>query len=498
MSRAPARAAAPHRTRARARRALAAVAGLLVVGLAATAVPATTAAYTDRATATTDVFRTPTTTFVPQRTYLNGTFTAVQDDGTLAIWGFRGNGLSGTGVATVAPAAAVTLLTLPSDDHPDGARRVIRTAGTSLDNYYPTDVNYTGIAALSDDGRVYTWGGNQNNNVMGRPSTTVPFNQPGQVDIPGTVVDLRSSSGVFMALTDTGDVYTWGNPQARGITGQGGASTSSATPTRILTGVHSIGAGMWNGWAIRGNTDPADPLSGVLWWGFSNAAGTLAGAPGGDNTTANANTPIQSVALSAYTTSGCEAVGVVANSPADTCGIRSLTGHYYGNQAILADGTVLGWGNASFWGTGRPSGTAAVNNTPTPVEMPIGARMIAPTEDYVLALDTEGYAWVWGRYTLAGGLDPVTGGASTTNPTLPTRLDSLGVVESVAGTGYTGAAVRADGSIALWGGGQTGGRNNTNSLVRNGFATTTTPTGANQGLTDLIMPGTVAATGATP
>lgn len=481
-------------TRTRSALAGLAAAALAVVAVVAATAP-TTAAYTDHAQATTDVFTSPATRFVPQQTYLAGTATAVQDDGTIAVWGFRGNGLSGTGTATVDQAAAISLVTLPSDGHPEGARRAVKLAGVSLDNYYPADGNYSGLAALSDDGRVYTWGGNQTHNIMGRTASPVPFTRPGEVAIPGTVVDLVSSASVFAALTDTGDLYTWGYAQGRGVTGQGSATASASTPTRVLTGVHSVGSGVWNFWAIRGDTDAGDATTGVLWWGWANGAGAYAADPSGDNVATQRHLPTQSRALSALTTTGCDAVGVVAGSPEDTCRVQSLTGHYYGSQAVLDDGTLLTWGNYLEWGTGRADGSSAANNTPTAITLAPGvtARQVATTEDYVLVLGSDGYAYVWGRYSYAYGPHPTTGARSNANIRTPTRMTALGPVELLAGTGYSGLALRADGTLVLWGGTTQGGSHNTHRVVRNGFATTTTPATPSQGLTELVMPGTEAA-----
>jgi hypothetical protein len=481
-------------TVSRTRSALAALAAVLTItGLAV--VGTTTAAYTDRASATARVLEAPTTRFEPQQTYIAGTATAVQDDGTIAIWGFRGFGLSGTGTTTVAENAPITLLTLPHDGHPQGRRAAVEVAGTSLDNYFALGEHNLGLAALSGDGRVYTWGGSQAFHQMGRTDAAVPFNRPGHVAIPGTVVDLVSSATVFMALTSTGDLYTWGHAQARGATGQGTLSASSPAPTRILTGVHSIGAGVWNGWAIRGNTVPGDPATGVFWWGAGNAA-SFAGDPSGDTIGRHVGTPTRSAALSAHTTSGCEALGVVAGSPQDTCGIRSLTGHYYGNQAVLASGALLTWGTAGEWGTGRPTGTFASDNTPTQISLAagVGAAEVAATQDYVLVRGTDGYVYAYGRYALRTGPHPSTGAASTANLRTPTRLAALGRVESVAGFGYSGAALRADGTLVLWGGGTGGTQGNPHHIVRDGFATTTIPVLPAPGLTTLVLPGTQAAT----
>lgn len=479
----------------RIRRTLLPVAALTAV-LGLVAVPLTTAAYTDRASARADGFVSPETRFHPQNTWTAGTAVALQEDGTIAIWGYRGNGLSGTGVATVSDTAAISLVTLPADDHPEGRRPAIKVAGVSLDNYYATDATYTGLAALSDDGRVYTWGGTNTQTVMGRSSSPVPYTRPGQVDIPGRVIDLVSTFNVFLALTDTGDLYTWGYAQARGVTGQGGASTQSSTPRQILDGVHSIGAGGWAAWAIRGNTVAGDSQSGVLWWGWANSAGSFAGSPSGEGITSNRNVPTQSAALSQYTVAGCEEVGVVAGSPEDTCGIQKLSGSYYGNQAILSDGRMLAWGNPNEFNSGGPTTTAA-SAVPTAVALPdgVGVQDVAPTQDYVLLLGTDGLVYVYGRYSFGGGPNPATGARSTTNIRTPTALTVLGQVESLATFGYSGQVRTVDGRYVMFGGSYQGANANRYQVVRDQLPVSSTTTGSWRPPTELVWPGTGRAAG---
>lgn len=477
----------------RARRAVALLsAAALVLTLSLVAVDRTSAAYTDRAAAMVRVDATGRTSFGPQETWLAGTTAAIQEDGSIAVWGFRGNGLSGTGVATVPSASTISMTTLPSDGHPDGRRKAVRLAGVSLDNVDAVAVAFSGMAALSDDGRVYTWGGNQANNVMGRSNAEVPFTQPGQVEIPGKVVDLTSSFGVFMALTSTGDLYTWGFPQGRGITGQGTATASSPVPTRILDGVHSIGAGAWNGWAIRGNAVEDDPQSGVLWWGWSNPPAAMAGAPSGDGGTTvfSVSVPTRSQTLSQYATDGCEAVGVVAGSDEDHCGIQMLTGHYFGSQAILRDGSMLAWGNPIEFSSGGPV-VPAEAAVPTPVAMPEGVDVVnvARSQDYVMLHGSDQLVYAYGRYSYGGGVAPETGAVSLVNLRTPTVMTALGPVVSVSAFGYSGQALRADGTIVLWGGSTFGQNNNPYQVVRNTFETTTMPN-LRQPLTTLVMPGT--------
>ncbi|CAM5300440.1 hypothetical protein [Leifsonia shinshuensis] len=460
------------------------------------AVPSTTAAYTDTAAAETSPTQTPlltqTTRMTPTSTYLENTATALQDDGTLWVWGFRGNGLAGNGTLTVPSTAPPSPVVLPNDGYAGRDHRyIVKVAGTSLDNYYPTDINYTGLAALSDDGRVYTWGGSSTNNIMGRPSTPIPYTQPGPVAIPGTVVDLRSTSSVFLALTSTGDLYTWGYAEGRGITGQGTATASSPAPSLILSGVHSIGAGMWNGWAIRGNFDARDPNTGVFWWGWANAGSAYASDPSGDSLGVSRYTPFRSNFLSVYAQTGCDSVGVVMGSAADQCLIRSMTGHYYGNQ-VNVQGQLLTWGDATNYGTGRAYVSGPVSATPIILAMPNDdpVTAVAPTQDYVQVLGASGQVYIYGRYSFGRGPDPTLGTPSLTNLVTPAQLLPLGsAVTALGGFGYSGTALNADGSFVSWGGGTAGGNNNTYSSIINSWGANSTPTTAVQGLTTMITPG---------
>lgn len=458
--------------------------------------------YTDQAKGVTpttgaNTVTTASATFNPTRTYIANTGTSIQD-GTLWVWGFRGNGLAGTGVATVPNTDPPSAVIIPQAGYGGVySRSVVKVAGVSLDNFYESDANYTGLAALSDDGIVYTWGGSQTVNVMGR--TAANYYTPTAVNIPGTVVDLISSSGVFMALTSTGDLYTWGNAQSRGVTGQGTLTASAAVPTKILSNVHSIGSGTWNGWAIVGNNVAGNPNTGVLWWGWANpggTGGTYAGDPSGDNLNVAVSSPTKSNALSALATTGCNTVGVVANSANDTCSLKSLTGHYFGNQALTAAGQIYTWGSTINGGYGNVYGTgralnSLTDNVPTVAPIPNNETIVkvAPTEDYVILLSSTGKVYIYGRYNYSGP-DPTTGAASTTSLQTVTLIAAFpGPVADIGGFGYCGAALLTNGKYYLWGGSQQAGNNNPFSSVRNGWVTTTTPTGTWQGLTVFTQPG---------
>ncbi|WGD36798.1 hypothetical protein [Lysinibacter sp. HNR] len=452
----------------------------------------TSSAYTDQATAVTpstgpNVLRTAGAGFAITSTYIANTGTMVQADGSLWVWGFRQNGLAGTGAATVAGPQPPSRVVLPNDGYtgPGGQRRAIKAAGTSYDNFHITNFNRTGIAALSDDGLVYTWGGNQVHNIMGR---TGNFSVPGLVSIPafdGPVVDLISSAGVFMALTRNGAVYTWGWPQGRGITGQGTPVASSPTPQRILQGAHSIGSGTWNGWAVMGNSN-------VVWWGWANGGLGFAGSPSGDDFIGIMSSPQRSNTLSNFATGGCNTPGVIAGSPQDTCAIQTLTGHYFGNQMLLNTGQLITWGNGAIQGTGRANSTAIINNTPAALSLPgnVSVRKVAVTQDYVMLLGTNSSVFIYGRYSFGRGPDPWTGSMSLTNLQTPAQVFALGSnVTDIGGFGYTGMSLATDGNMRIWGGTTAGNNANLHSSVRDNWGVSTTPTTPAQPITLFRLPG---------
>ena len=461
------------------------------------AVPSvTSAAYTDTAASETSAQNAPLTTnparLTPVQTHLPGTTVALQDDGTLWVWGFRGYGLAGNGVDTVDSTDPPTPVVLPDDGHPGRAHRfIVKVAGTSDEGVFVEGPQYTGLAALSDDGQVYTWGGINVFGVMGRPSTTTPYNRPGLVTIPGRVVDLTSSATVFMALTDAGDLYTWGYAQGRGVSGQGSPDSTDVIPVRILSGVHSIAAGYFNGWAIRGNNAPGDNATGVFWWGWANPSpGSNPLDPSGDGLGISRNAPTRAARLSALATAGCDTVGVEMGSADDGCSIRSLGGNTFGSQLVLATGQLMTWGDGTTFGTGRPNIGTADSNTPTAVPLPNGDTVasITVTSDYVQVLGGSRTLYIYGRYSLRSGPDPISGAASTANLAAPTQISGLGLVVAIGGSGYTGTALRSDGTFVSWGGGNLIDNTNAYAAVRNAWVNSTTPT-AIQGLTPMIPPG---------
>ncbi|KAI5863461.1 RCC1/BLIP-II [Durotheca rogersii] len=82
----------------------------------------------------------------------------------------------------------------------------------------------TGFAALSQDGRVWTWGDERYGACLGRPITpSSPAEKPGPVeeleDLPtGRIIRIGAAGYLLLALTEGHDLYAWGGyPGRRGL-----------------------------------------------------------------------------------------------------------------------------------------------------------------------------------------------------------------------------------------------------------------------------------------
>jgi hypothetical protein len=333
---------------------------------------------------------------------------------------------------------------------------------------------------------------------------------------------LQSGADFFVLLTTGGDVYTFGAAGADGALGQGDGAFSSY-PRKILSGIHSIGVGPHNSWAVAGpkwisqryrpGVD-AGPLgtrrgvkAGVLFWGGNQDSD---GAPSGDPVMmATAYwTPTQLSASSmlnrlfeAGQMAGHDNVtpGVVAGSVADGGTFQQLTGHLYGSQALIRDGSVYTWGHSTFSGSGHAD-VSIYRRQMIPERLNLrGARATAVvhTLRVVLVLDSTGAVWTYGyggasegaAFPKADGRPPMSRHTRT-----PVRIAgnaspgwAAGGVSGITSPGNaTAMVIRKDRSVWLVGGGaQVDVSANRWSLVRNSWTKTgnTIPTNASRPIT---------------
>ncbi len=162
------------------------------------------------------------TAFTKLSSYLGAYAIATKNDGTVWSWGQNNQGRLGSGQANKA-------LDNPAPTQIPGLVNITATAASGETAY-----------ALSNDGDVYSWGyehrGALGNGISGTDPNVVytPTKLTGDLDTLN-ITDIEAAYLQGFALTDTGDVYSWGG-QYYGLLGTGVAEGSAiATPTKIST-----------------------------------------------------------------------------------------------------------------------------------------------------------------------------------------------------------------------------------------------------------------------
>ncbi len=274
----------------------------------------------------------------------------------------------------------------------------------------------THCLALKPDGTVWAWG----SNLSGQLGDGTTTNRTTRVQVSGLtgIVDVACGGGHSLALRSDGTVWSWGS-NSLGQLGLGSGFSGSTTPARVaLPNVVAIGAGVNHSFAVQ--------IDGTLWaWG-SNSDRQL-----GDGTTLTRYLPVPVSGLPPVLAAG------------------GGQGH---SLALAADGSVWAWGTNATGQLG--DGTTTPRAFPVPVSgLPqastsqlAGASAVAAGSSHSLALLADGTVLGWG-WNGEGQL----GDGTTTTRLTPVRVQGLsGVSEIAAGSGH-GLALRSDRTIRTWG-----------------------------------------------
>jgi hypothetical protein len=480
----------------------------------------------------------------PVQSYLPATPLALDARGGLYEWGYRYYGLAGTGASATSPAytSVAGRVTLPD------SRKIELVAAGSRDNAATWFDYEVGIAALATDGTVWVWGTNSNrragilaglNGSYILTPTRVCFEAAGLTTSATTcaagiaqpnIIDLKSTQNTFIALDDQGNLYTWGGYAGGTGGGQVGYSASSNGtnlysywPRKILTGVHSFGVGVYNVWAVVtdgwtqitysasdatppedfANTPTAPGSAGVLFWG-SHQVTHGGGARGDGSATSGIVLAPQMVASTSpimtlfkankTTTADCATAAVkgdncrgVRQGAADDGGFfQQMTGTNYGSAFLLADGSLLTWGDSDKCLAGTTATMTSLGdllpqrvwlNPGSSDAQRVRAAKLAPTHDVMFILDETGTVWLYGTTAASGGFPAADGSPIGTSAcvTSPLRVDggtshpewAAGSILDVAGFGNSVMVVHntsADMNPWIAGGAVSGTLNNGVSL----------------------------------
>jgi alpha-tubulin suppressor-like RCC1 family protein len=307
-------------------------------------------------------------------------------------------------------------------------------------------------------GTVFCWGLNDRGQLghtggelscMTTVGTVLPCNpKPTAVGLPGGVRVTQISTGPYYtcALTTMGDVYCWG-ANDMGQLGLPISTTSTPIPSRV--------AGLTRpavqiAVATYANVSCALLDDATVWcWGQSALGGTghdPAADPACGSTKCNPQPK------------------VVADSQARPLGDVISIG--VGRQvacAVTRAGSVYCWGANSLGTLGNGTADSAVHPAPQLVSGLSLVTALALGDETILATDSSGAVWGWGRNNLGSigdgtmtGNGPVDGGGCTsTCKWRPTRAN-ISNPQQLAIRNVTGIALMKDGSMSGWGFNATG------------------------------------------
>lgn len=338
-------------------------------------------------------------------------------------WGYNYYGYIGNG--------SDTDVTSPPWSSPSGESYVTQISAES------------GVLALHADGSVTAWGRNDEGQ-LGDGATSYRELSPVHVILPPVVQVSAGGDAFGLALTGSGQVYSWGN-NTYGSLGRATSGSYAPTPAKV-SGL----AGKIRSASTGGDHALALTTSGQVWaWGW-NFAGQLGDA-----------TKFGTVYQTPFQVPGLSKVIAVAADGNDS-------------YALTRNGSVYAWG---FDYGGQGHGPAQVQGLPV-------IKSISAGFQHGLAIDGNGNVWAWGsnQYGQVGD-----GGAAGWRS--PVELTGLGSgVATVSAAGYSSFAIKNNGTAWAWGAndfGQLGNGNtsqqdtpgqvlavaNVGGISSNGFAT---------------------------
>jgi alpha-tubulin suppressor-like RCC1 family protein len=269
-------------------------------------------------------------------------------DGSMASWGQNYNGQLGN--------SAFPKIEVPVP---------VMTSGTPLASKSVVAIasGFDHNLVLCDDGTLAAWGNNLNGQLGNNPTNFTKTSAPVLVTITGTplvgktVVSIGAGQYYNIALCSDGTVMTWG------INSSGQLGNSTTTSSSAPVAVSTSGA-------LAGKTVTAVAAGGshclalcsdgtIAAWG-NNAYGQL-----GNNTTTNSSVPV------AVTTDGTPLAGKTI--------VRLIAGYYH-SMVQCSDGTLVSWGDNGYGELGN-STVSSISSIPVAVD----TSALASAESFVLA-----------------------------------------------------------------------------------------------------------------
>jgi len=299
------------------------------------------------------------------------------EEGEVIVWGFRGSGQQGNGKTSVPSNVAPAKVSSLGD--------IIALTGGA---YH--------LLALDDEGHVYGWGQSGYGETGCKPNSGIYVHTP--CTVLSKVVQIAAGEYFSIALDREGRVWTWGH-NLYGQLGDGGKKNSQVPVQVNLQGEKArlIGAAYEGAFAVT--------WEGNVWaWGDNEASGLgFQGTKYGVQQIIR--TPTKVANLAPY-----------ANR------IVYIAGGNGWGEALLLDGTVIGWGLHAALGQGT---TFTFISSPVPVEILRGVNQLFARYVGSVALTDDGRVFTWGQ-TGCSAFKMIYGES-------PTQRATVGIVEEVGG-----------------------------------------------------------------
>jgi alpha-tubulin suppressor-like RCC1 family protein len=290
-----------------------------------------------------------------------------------------------------------------------------------------------GTIILKSDGTVWTWGANFNGKLGIGPNNPSYSAVPVEVHDPANVSFFNSIRAVMggeihnVALKSDGTVWCWGwnafGQLGNGTTNDSWVPTQTGlTATPPLANVVKLGG--------RPYFTLAEKADGTIWaWGM-NQYGQM-----GNNTVNNPlSTPQVTVPV------------MVSNSwPGDPInGALQITCGYRAGAALATNGTVWTWGTSTLGELGQ--GANMTSYVPAQVPGLTNITQISFGWFHILARRSDGTVWAWGDNS-AGEI----GDSTTINRSNAVQVLNVSNIVAVSGGDDHSSALAADGTIWKWG-----------------------------------------------
>jgi hypothetical protein len=365
----------------------------------------------------------PLATHGPASSFGSGQYNlVVTPDGRVLAWGGNPGGVLGQG-QTSTELVSLALPTAVKDSTGQGV----------LTGIVAASAGNTSALALSEEGEVYSWGWGQalgRTAVNGDPLPKKVLDPAGTASFKGVVAAMVGDDNA-VALADDGTVYSWGY-----YSGRAGADPKPV-PGIVSVGGKAVAVSAGSNWSAALLADGR-----IVTWGYGSDG--RQGQPG-------VSTPAAPGFVIEQAT-GQPLGGIVAIS----------AGYNFG-LALSASGQLYAWGSNSRGQLGQGTSNDLVAGA-VAVKGPGGAApfgnivMAAAGGNHALALDSTGKVWSWG-YSQNGELGDGVAHPRVNSSALPDAVVSpagtlqLGNVVSIA-AGYSHSlALGDDGRLWIWGSG---------------------------------------------